>query len=153
MRIYILFIVLCLFITGHAQNTFLIVHLKTGAYISIPVENTPKVMFEDEIMMIGTESVQVRNVAKYTFGANLEDGIDNVIADNALQIDAKDIDKGIIVAGNYNCQDVRLYNTNSVELSFHKTVNGRNLVVDMSSLPKGVYLLVIGGETIKIHKR
>lgn len=105
------------------------------------------------MITIGTESVQVSNVAKYTFGPNMEDGIDNVVADNTLQIDAKDIDKGIIVAENYDGQDVRLYNTNGVELPIRKTVNDKHLIVDMSSLTKGVYLLVIGSETIKIQKR
>lgn len=153
MRVYFLFVALCLFITVHAQNTFLNIHLKTGTFISIPVENTPKITFEDGMIMIGTESIQVSNVLKYTLGTNMEDGMDNVAADNALQIDAKDIDKGIIVADHYNGQDVRLYNTNGVEFTFRKTVNDRQLIADISALPAGIYLLSVGKETIKIQKR
>lgn len=136
----------------YAETKKLHIIQKSGNYVSIPIADQPKILFEDGVMRVGTEDFLVSNVSKYLIGTDEMLGINGVKEDN-LHIDANDAVNGKVSIGNYSGQVVKMYSNNGMEMPCDVKVTSDHAVVDYSSLPAGVYILSIGKETIKIQKR
>lgn len=136
----------------YAETKKLHIIQKSGNYVSLPIADQPKILFEDGVMRVGTEDFLVSNVSKYLIGTDEVLGI-NGVKENNLHIDANDIVNGKVNIDNYSGQAIKMYSSNGMEVSCNVSVISNHVVVDYSSLPAGVYILSIGKETIKIQKR
>lgn len=130
----------------------LVIYFYSGTVISIPVEEKPKIEFADKVVSINTEHFQFNDVKKYTFSDNEALGIefsdeefDNIefIDENKLSVSLKDLKAKIAV-----------FSTNGVEMHVLQIPRKKNeVVLDLNSLPDGVYIVYVGNENFKIRKR
>lgn len=126
---------------------------KSGNYVSIPIIEQPKIVFDSGVMYIGNESFLVSNVVKYIVGTDENIlGLKNVFKDG-LRIDVISVENGNAQIENYKGQTIKLYGTNGVEMPCKVVVDGTSAKVDYSTLPQGIYVLSVGNETIKIQVR
>ena len=108
----------------------LVIHYTSGSTTNILLSDEPTITFNGDSLMIRTinANMSISMVeAKYYTYSNITTGIGNV-NDNVLKKDAE------------------IYSLNGVLLIKGNTV-------DIDSLPKGVYIIKSGKETIKISKR
>jgi hypothetical protein len=122
----------------------LIVLLKSGTMISLPVSERPKIEFNGTVMRVGDGDYQVENVRKWMVG-NLEEMVENNVGD----IQSKNrivYQDGMLTVGNRT--DVHVYNAAGMEMP----VQLKNGQVNLSAWPQDVYVVKIGTETFKIRK-
>ena len=132
----------CLFAETDEQS--LVVLLKSGTMISLPVSERPKIEFNSTVMRVGDGDYQVENVRKWMVG-NLEEIIENGVGDVRPEnrIVYRD---GVLTVGNRT--DVHVYNAAGMEMP----VRLKNGLVDLSAWPQDVYVVKTGTETFKIRK-
>lgn len=138
------------FVNADEQKLHII--LKSGNYISIPIIDKPKIMFDDGIMYVGNDNLLAGNVAKYIIGT--EEVLDvNGSFDRKLQIDASNASEGKVTMVNFCNEAVRLYSPSGIVMPVEVKRNDNTASIDFSSLPAGVYILCIGKEELKIQKQ
>ncbi len=132
----------CLFAETDEQS--LVVLLKSGTMISLPVSERPKIKFNGTVMRVGDCDYQVENVRKWMVGT-LEEIVENGVGDIRPEnrIVYRD---GVLTVGNRT--DVHVYNAAGMEMP----VRLKNGQVNLSAWPRDVYLVKIGAETFKIRK-
>ena len=96
--------------------------------------------------------MQLSEVVKYTFenSEHLPEGLSDVIIESDIKI--RD---GIVVIGTKHAKDkVLLYNSLGQEIIYMPVYSSaESVIIDMTQLPTGVYLLNVGSETLKIMHR
>lgn len=152
LKITLLFAICTLTQQVYAQEQKLHIIQQSGNHVSIPIANQPKIVFENGVMYVGSESFLVSNVVKYIIGSDEALAVKDTVKDG-LHIDANDAANGKVLIENYNGQTIKVYGTNGVEMPCKVTVSGTSAMVDYSTLPTGIYVLYVGKENIKIQKR
>lgn len=124
----------------------LVVLLKSGTQISLPVSDQPKITFDGTVMRVGDGDYQIENVRKWMVGDPEQLGVETTQAERTLQYS-----NGVLtVNGN---ADIRIYNAAGMEMPFNARSNGDGrLRIDLSSWLQDVYLVKVGTETLKIRK-
>lgn len=134
------------------EHDCMIIHFKEGSYAIIPLNTQPKIYFSDGLITIDNESFQISGIKKYTIADSEGTGIDEILSDKGVNYNFMN-DK-IYVRTAKNNPTVRLYSMEGilVPVSYDKATEGM-IVIGLSSLDKGIYLLTVGEQTIKIQKR
>lgn len=145
--LFIFFIFLALNIQAEEQKLHII--QQSGNYVSIPTASQPKIVFENGVMYVGSESFLVSNVVKYIIGPDNVVTVKEVYKDG-LRIDAAN---GKVQIENYKGQTIKMYGTNGMEMPCKITISETSARVEYSALPKGIYILSVGDENIKIQVR
>ena len=116
----------------------LVVFMKSGTKICIPIVELPKITFDGTVMRIGDGDYQLDYVQKWMIGDPETVGIEDVIT-----ITPKE--KGV---------QAKLFNAAGIEMpvALKTNANGQ-LLFDLRSLPQGVYVIQIGKETLKVTRR
>ena len=122
----------------------LVVFLKSGNYVCIPVNDNPKIEFEGTIMHVGSNDFQIENVSKWIIGD--ADEIISGIIDTKSQNGIRFKDDFLIVG---NLKDIQIYNVDGMKLPA-RVDRGK---IDMTSWPRDIYVIKAGKETIKIKKQ
>jgi len=145
----IILLLLCLFMANslfaETNEQSLVVLMKSGTMVALPVSEQPKITFNGTVMRVGNGDYQIENVRKWMVG-NAEE-----IA-NGMQAPLKDksvisYKNDILSVGNQT--GVRVFNLEGMEIP----VNLKNGQVDMSAWPRAIYVIKVGTETLKIRKR
>lgn len=135
----------------YADNSHLILSLKSGRLITLDISDAPKITFKGGVMQVGSEQLLVSNISKYWFGSSAN-GIEQ--AKQSLDVDAREASKGIVTINGYDGREaLALYKPDGVQMPINVTVNNRCAKVEFSALPAGVYILMLGEESLKIFKR
>ena len=148
MKIYrFLTIAICLLAIGYVSaesEQSLVVILKSGSYVCVPVNDKPKIEFDGTLMRVGNNDFQIEGVRKWQIGDAEEiiSGITETKAQNGIRY--KD---GVLIVG--NVKDVQICNTAGLEMPA-RVVDGK---IDMTSWPQGIYVIKAGEETLKIKKQ
>lgn len=148
--LYIMFFCFASYV--HAEEHKLHIIQQSGNHVSIPIADQPKIVFENGVMYVGSESFLVSNVVKYIIGSDEVLAVKDAVKDG-LRIDVNDAANGKVLIENYNGQTIKVYGTNGVEMPCKVTVSGTSAMADYSTLPTGIYVLSVGKENIKIQKR
>lgn len=122
----------------------LVVILKSGNYVCVPVSDNPKIEFDGTLMRVGNNDFQIESVRKWQIGDAEEiiSGITETKAQNGIRY--KD---GVLVVG--NVKDVQICNAAGLEMPT-RVVDGK---IDITSWPQGIYVIKAGEETLKIKKQ
>ncbi len=64
------------------QHDCIIIHMKAGNKVFVPIKERPKITIETQMLSIGTEQYQISNVSKYTFGKYAQGLGSETVADN-----------------------------------------------------------------------
>lgn len=132
----------------HAEGEqCLVVFLKSGTKVTLPISDEPKITFDGTVMRVGNGDYQIENVRKWMVGEPELLDIEN--ATDKGDIMYRD---GILTVG--GSASVHVYNAAGVEQSVSVKNQGAGLrTADLSALPAGVYVIKAGKETLKIQKR
>lgn len=131
-----------------AEVDFIIFHLNSGVKIFVPIQEYPKIVVENQVVLIKTERYLVSNVNKYTFAKNNDESGSNVSFPNVFS--AKD---GFIYirTKKSNCQ-VNVYSVNGISQDVNTQMSGDGtLEINIGKLQHGVYIITIDGESIKVQ--
>lgn len=152
-RKYAFFLALLFLLPMHAaERDCMIVHLQSGDNVVFLLEDSPQIFFTENGAEINLHTYQLSEIKKYTFGdsENLPQGLSDLIAHEPVAM----YDGKLFV--NMHESDTRLciYTVAGQEMQLQNITRTDNkAVVDISSLPAGVYVLGIGSESIKFVKR
>lgn len=132
------------------QHDCIIIHMKAGNKVFVPMKERPKITVEKQMLSIGTEQYLITNVSKYTFG-NYAQGIESKMVTGNGVLASKD---GHVYVQMKNKQSVlKVYSVDAKVLEVDIRVHDNVADVDLSNYPTGIYLLSIDGETLKIQRR
>ena len=151
-----LLIILAVLLTVHSRATAvesecLVVILKNGATLTVPVNEMPKITFDGTVMNIATESLQISNVSKYTFTSSSGTDIGSVESMRNAGV-TMDGEKAYIRLPKPET-DVRCYTVDGKELDVRKRNAGVNVIsINLSEIDQQVFIISVGGESIKIRK-
>lgn len=135
----ILIALLYSFIYLNAVNaSHLVLFLSSGTSVALPLTDKPKILFEGSVMTVGNENYQIDNVRKWMVG----------------DPEAIEIDDAIIVILKEKGAPIKVFNSAGVEFPVSVQVDAKGKVqCNLNGLPRGVYVIQVGKETIKVTKR
>lgn len=127
----------------------IVVQTSSGGQTSVPLDNVRKITFDNGNMVLSTNGnedfeLPLDDIMKILFD---EDGsnVDRIVADTNLQL-VRNSRNTIGVTGLETAADARIVNTAGSIVMMQRQWNGSDL--DISALPSGVYVLVVGTNNI-----
>lgn len=124
----------------------LVVLLKSGTQIVLPISEQPKITFDGTVMRVGDGDYQIGNVRKWMIGDPEQLSVDDVEANSTIAY------KGGVLTVNSGA-DIHVYNTAGVEMPINaRSDSSGHLHIDLSTWPQDVYVVKVGSETLKIRK-
>lgn len=127
----------------------IVVQTSSGGQTSVPLDNVRKITFDNGNMVLSTNGNEdfellLDDIMKILFD---EDGsnVDRIVADTNLQL-VRNSRNSIGVTGLETAADARIVNTAGSIVMMQRQWNGSDL--DISALPSGVYVLVVGNNNI-----
>ena len=147
--ILILFSLIVLLSANAQEHKYLNIVLKNNSCVSYEIEsNTAYIVFNDSCMIINNMDFYLENVVKY-YVSNEDNSISNI--KNAHQSKNKILGNNLYInttqKGFLNLYDI------SGKCIFTRYITKQDMVIDLSSLPKGVYIVRINKESFKFNKR
>ena len=129
---------------AEGEQQCLVVLLKSGTQINLPVSEQPKITFDGTVMRVGDGDYQIENVRKWMIGdpEEIAQGVENAQVQKSIEY--KD---DVLTVG--DTQDIHVYNAAGIEMP----VNIKDGKINMAVWPQDVYLIKAGKETFKIRKR
>lgn len=121
----------------------LVVLLKSGTMISVPVSEQPHITFDGTVMRVGDGDYQIANVRKWMIGTEEEIALS---IDSEKRSGAIVYRDGVLSVGNR--KDVHVWNSAGMKMPL-RLKNGQ---VDMTTWPQDVYVVKAGNETLKLRK-
>lgn len=140
----------------HASDTnHLVIHLSSGIRLTLPVEDRPQITFDDNVLCVNTERFLFSDVRKYTFSENDAVGIEAIDADRSgVSLKRLDGEQIAVSVKDASSAMVRVYSASGVEQPIRHTASKDGAVIlDLTGLVPGVYVISAGGETLKIRKK
>ena len=139
--------IVCLLITNCIVaadgDRSLVVLLKSGTMISVPVSEQPHITFNGTVMRVGDGDYQIANVRKWMIGTEEEIALS---IDSEKRSGAIVYRDGVLSVGNR--KDVHVWNSAGMKMPL-RLKNGQ---VDMTTWPQDVYVVKAGNETLKLRK-
>lgn len=148
MRKLLLFVSFVVGIGGaFAQN--IVVQSTSGQQTSVPLDNVKKITFDNGNLLLSTNGnedfeLPLDDIMKILFdkdGSN----VDRIVADTNLQL-VRNSRNTIGITGLETTADARIVNTAGCIVMIQRQWNGSD--IDISALPSGVYVLVVGNNNI-----
>lgn len=149
-----LLVVLCTCLApfrAHSENiSYLWIRFQSGAVLSINLDDGPNISFNDETVEFGNLSFNIDDIKGYTFGKDEYTAVENVGGEPSVSFIGAN---KISIAGGGTGR-ITLANVAGVPypVDFSEK-DERRCVIDISSLPAGVYVLSASRQTIKFRKR
>lgn len=127
----------------------IVVQTFSGGQTSVPLDNVRKITFDNGNMVLSTNGnenfeLPLDDIMKILFD---EDGsnVDRIVADTNLQL-VRNSRNTIGITGLETTADARIVNTAGSIVMIQRQWNGSD--IDISALPSGVYVLVVGNNNI-----
>lgn len=131
----------------------IVVQTSSGGQTSVPLDNVRKITFDNGNMVLSTNGnedfeLPLDDIMKILFD---EDGsnVDRIVTDANLKL-VRNSRNSIGVTGLETATDARIVNTAGSIVMIQRQWNGSDL--DISALPSGVYVLVVGNNIFKFSK-
>ena len=127
----------------------IVVQTSSGGQTSVPLDNVRKITFDNGNMVLSTNGnedfeLPLDDIMKILFdkdGSN----VDRIVADTNLQL-VRNSRNTIGITGLETTADARIVNTAGSIVMILRQWNGSD--IDISALPSGVYVLVVGNNNI-----
>lgn len=127
----------------------IVVQTSSGGQTSVPLDNVRKITFDNGNMVLSTNGnedfeLPLDDIMKILFD---EDGsnVDRIVADTNLQL-VRNSRNTIGITGLETTADAHIVNTAGSIVMIQRQWNGSD--IDISALPSGVYVLVVGNNNI-----
>lgn len=127
----------------------IVVQTSSGGQTSVPLDNVRKITFDNGNMVLSTNGnedfeLPLDDIMKILFdkdGSN----VDRIVADTNLHL-VRNSRNTIGITGLETAADARIVNTVGSIVMIQRQWNGSD--IDISALPSGVYVLVVGNNNI-----
>lgn len=127
----------------------IVVQTSSGGQTNVPLDNVRKITFDNGNMVLSTNGnenfeLPLDDIMKILFdkdGSN----VDRIVADTNLQL-VRNSRNTIGITGLETTADARIVNTAGSIVMIQRQWNGSD--IDISALPSGVYVLVVGNNNI-----
>lgn len=133
----------------------IIVELSSGESVEFRIGDNPQVFFDGNIVTIKTDYIQVDyNLTEFDLVRLGE--VDNITSIKSIKEDnvSIEIDKDYIRLNGFNANDVlKLVSLTGEILSYIKIPYTGSITISTSFFPKGITIITIGNQTIKISKQ
>lgn len=131
----------------------IVVQTSSGGQTSVPLDNVRKITFDNGNMVLSTNGnedfeLPLDNIMKIFFKEG-DAGVDRIVTDANLKL-VRNSRNSIGVTGLETAADARIVNTAGSIVMMQRQWNGSDL--DISALPSGVYVLVVGNNIFKFSK-
>lgn len=139
-RLIILFLcsIIPCFLYAENEEQSLVILMKSGTRISIPITEQPKIVFEENVITVGGISYQLENVQKWLVGDPETVGIEDIVT----------------VTPHEKGAQAKVFNAAGVEMPAEiKTDQQGRLQCNLKKLPSGVYVIQVGKETFKVSRK
>ncbi len=155
-RLILLLFCFCLSSMLWAKDFLMVVDFTDGSEMTFALAKQPVITFAEQIVRVkvGSRSseFEMSDVANFHFKED-PSYIRSPRVDEDLKLSWQGED--LIVISNATADTkILLYGIDGTFYPRHINVNGENLVVSLSTLPKGIYLLIINNSrTLKINRK
>ena len=122
----------------------IVVQTSSGGQTSVPLDNVRKITFDNGNMVLSTNGYEdfelpLDDIMKILFDE--DSNVDRIVADTNLQL-VRNSRNTIGITGLETTADARIVNTAGSIVMIQRQWNGSD--IDISALPSGVYVLVVG---------
>lgn len=133
--------------SSFAQN--IVVQSTSGQQTSVPLDNVKKITFDNGNLLLSTNGsddfeLPLDDILKIFFKEG-DAGVDRIVTDANLKL-VRNSRNSIGVTGLETATDARIVNTAGSIVMIQRQWNGSD--IDISALPSGVYVLVVGTNNI-----
>lgn len=149
MKHYVLFVFCLLSVVGKAQS--LLIWSETNLLQRVELTEKSTILIQDDLLIVRCNDVSLeynlKSVHRFSF-----EGTSNKIKGVCSHTVHQNNDR-IIVYGIASLEKISLYTLNGICVPVNIIHQGNNLIINISSIKHGIYLLTINGITTKIAKR
>lgn len=126
----------------------IVVQTSSGGQTSVPLDNVRKITFDNGNMVLSTNGnedfeLPLDDIMKILFDE--DSNVDRIVADTNLQL-VRNSRNTIGITGLETTADARIVNTAGSIVMIQRQWSGSD--IDISALPSGVYVLVVGNNNI-----
>ena len=155
-RFVLLLFCLCMSSMLWAKDYLLVIDFTDGTDMSFALAKKPILTFADQRIRVSVGSrsseFEISDVVNFHFKEDPSD-IHSPRVDDEYTIFWQG-DDHIVISNATADTKILLYGIDGTFYPSHINVNGENLVVSLSTLPKGIYLLIINNSrTLKINRK
>lgn len=147
----LLFLLLSSMPLGAKEKDCLIMHMQSGEKMIFMLEDQPQIFFTETGMEIGLHSFAISEVTKYTFGdsENLSEDLSDAILQKGVSLH-----DGMLFVSLSENSSLRICTVAGQEIHYQPVWQQDNkIMIDINTLPTGIYVLSTGTETLKIMKK
>ncbi len=152
-RLISLFLMLyCL--SGIAQTKHVVLETTFGERMICQFSENPKLVHNDKTVTLTTTRVtityQASEITKVYIDGDSSSGISGTSVEKGKLTLSDD---AIYLSGLSASEQVRVYTTNGKLISSHKTTENGDLILSLSNLPKGLYIIKTKNQSFKITRK
>lgn len=133
----------------------LIVESKNGSTVSFLLADLPVLTFSNRSLVVTANnqsvSFEIDNVEKYYFKSAGTD-IAGVSSQAGVRVSYTE-NGNVVVEGFNQPAQVKLFSVGGIEYTDHVSMSGDKADISLSSLPKGVYIIRVNNQQIKVYKK
>lgn len=130
----------------HAKS--LVVVLSDGTEVYYLISDSPVMKWNNGIITVSTDNYEIEGISRFYISETDDpNAIETLMGSQGIEFNANSI---VVLA---NDKPVSLYTSDGKTLEVRQTSSGGYVSVDTSALPKGVYIVRIGNQSLKFQKR
>ena len=139
----------------HAQKPQLVVWQKNGQKVYYELAEQPVTTFENGLLVIKTSMAtveyQLENMLRYTYEGVKSTGIEAMEETGGVKV--KQTENELTISQLKKETEVRLFDANGRLLKATMSDGYNPVIISLSTLPSGLYIIKTDSQTIKIMKR
>lgn len=147
----VLTIMLLLIAFGKVNAQTLVLWHADGSTTDVELLTQPKVLFENGKVLITSTVLDMEypkeSIVRFTFK-----GTTSYIKDSKKEADYSNENGRLVFHGIKQTEKVAVYKVNGIRVPVQLTRIGEDIVLSLSQIPKGIYLLSVNGYTSKFTR-
>lgn len=148
-------------LAAHADNPqYMVITMSNGSgNMYLPLTDNPTLLVQGDLLEVQTSELSIgyinKNAVKHiTYSDVAEElGIDAVLSKGSVNVDPRVTHATVTITGLQDAASISLYNTGGANCNPAIKRLDTSATVDMSALPRGVYILKVNKESFKIVKK
>lgn len=148
----IIILLLVLFKSESAQAQNLVLWHSDGTTTEVELYTQPRVLFEKDKVLVTSPVIYLEynknDIIRFTYK-----GKSTGIISPSLEADFEQKDGQIIFHDIKSANQLAVYKTNGLRVPVHFVIQGKDALLPLSSIPSGVYLFCVNGQTSKFTKK